>query len=93
MIKQESTKVTPESLPANLKEKRAAFSFRITIRDRDHFYKIIHWLNKNVGKGEEKWTMEGRILKSIKSGKPVSPMIYIFKEDFEEDSSLYLSLL
>ena len=96
MIKQKDPKLTPATpkvLPVNLKEQTAIHSFRVTIRDREHFYKIINWLNENVGKGEGKWTMEGRVLKSIKAGKTVSPMIYVFKEEFEESSSLYLSLL
>ena len=79
--------------PVNLKEQNAAHTFRVTIRDRDHFYKLVKWLNENVGKGEDKWTMEGRVLKTLKSGKTVSPKIYIYREDFDPSSSLYLSLL
>lgn len=84
---------TPKATPVNLKEQNAAHTFRVTIRDRDHFYKIVNWLNANVGKGEDKWTMEGRVLKSLKQGKTVSPKVYIFREEFEESASLYLSLL
>lgn len=79
--------------PVNLKEQNAAHIFRVTIRDREHFYKLVNWLNVHVGKGEDKWTMEGRVLKTIKLGKTVSPKIYVFKEDFDPASSLYLSLL
>jgi hypothetical protein len=79
--------------PVNLKEKNAVHDFRITIRDRDHFYKLVNWLNENVGKGEDNWTMEGRVLRALKQGKSVSPKIYIFREDFDTTSSLYLSLL
>lgn len=79
--------------PVNLKEKNAHHSFRVTIRDHEHFYKLVNWLNDNVGKGKDKWTMEGRVLRSLNSGKTVSPKIYIFREDFDESSSLYLSLL
>lgn len=82
-----------EDTPVNLKEKNAVHSFRVTIRDREHFYKIVGWLNTNVGHGENNWTMEGRVLKSLKQGKTVSPKIYIFKIDFDPSSSLYLSLL
>jgi hypothetical protein len=84
---------TPKVTPMNLKEQNATHTFRVIIRDRDHFYKLVHWLNANVGRGEENWTMEGRPLKSLKGGKTVNPKIYIFKEDFDEASSLYLSLL
>ena len=89
MTKQTTTKAQP----LNLKEQNAAHNFRVTIRDRDHFYKLVNWLNTNVGKGADKWTMEGRVLKTLKQGKTVSPKIYIFKTDFDPSSSLYLSLL
>lgn len=84
---------TPAQMPVNLKEKNAVHDFRITIRDRDHFYKLVNWLNENVGKGEDNWTMEGRVLRTLKQGKSISPKIYIFREDFDTTSSLYLSLL
>ena len=87
------TKSDTTAAPVNLKEQNAAHTFRVTIRDRDHFYKLVNWLNTNVGKGKDKWTMEGRALKTIKAGKTVSPKIYIFREDFDPASSLYLSLL
>jgi hypothetical protein len=77
----------------NLKKQNARHSFRITIRDRTHFYKIVNWLNENVGKGTSNWTMEGRVLKGLRSGKKVSPEIYIYSENFNPDSSLYLTLL
>lgn len=77
----------------NLKEQNAAHSFRLTIRDTVHFYKIVDWLNKNVGKGSNFWTMEGRVLRHLKRGETVSPKIYIFKPDFDANSALYLSLL
>ena len=90
MIKQKST---PKEQPVNLKEKNAAHTFKVTIRDREHFYKLVNWLNTNVGKGEENWTMEGRILKTLKAGNSVSPKVYVFKQEFDPASSLYLSLL
>jgi hypothetical protein len=83
---------TPKEI-VNLKEQNASHTFRVTIRDREHFYKLVNWLNENVGKGEDKWTMQGRVLKTLKTGKSVNPVIYIFREDFDPASSLYLSLL
>jgi hypothetical protein len=83
----------PKAQPVNLKEQNAAHTFRVNIRDKDHFYKLVNWLNTNVGKGEDKWTMGGRVLKSLKQGKTVSPKVYIFRQDFDPASSLYLSLL
>jgi len=85
--------VTPKEPPVNLKEQNAAHTFRVTIRDRDHFYRLVKWLNENVGKGTDYWTMEGRILKTLKQGKSVNPKIYVFREDFDPAGSLYLSLL
>lgn len=85
MIKQDS--------PVNLKEQNSAYTFRLTIRDTEHFYKLVNWLNENVGKGEDKWTMEGRVLRTLKLGKTVSPNIYIYKEDFDSGTTLFLSFL
>jgi len=79
--------------PVNLKEQTAKYSFRVTIRDPSHFYKIVNWLNAHVGKGTEKWTMEGHALRVLKEGKTVSRKIYIYIDNFDESSALYLSLL
>lgn len=87
MSKQET-----KALPVNLKEQNAAHTFRVMIRDREHFYKLVKWLNENVGKGADKWTMEGRVLKRLKGGT-VNPNIYIFRQDFDPASALYLSLI
>lgn len=87
MSKQET-----KALPVNLKEQNAAHTFRVVIRDREHFYKLVKWLNENVGKGADKWTMEGRVLKRLKGGT-VNPNIYIFRQDFDPASALYLSLI
>ena len=91
MKKQNNTEIT--SPPVNLKEKNASHTFRVTIRDRDHFYKLVNWLNTNVGKGVKNWTFEGRVLKTLKQGKIANPKVYIFKEGFDESSSVYLNLL
>lgn len=87
------TKQEPKVQPVNLKEQNAAHSFRIVIRDREHFYRLVKWLNDNVGKGADHWTMEGRVLKTINQGKPVNPKIYIFRPDFDTTAELYLSLI
>lgn len=79
--------------PPNLKEQNSIHSFRVKVRDREHFYKIVNWLNLNVGKGTEYWTMEGHVLRAIRDGVTVAPLIYIFKEDFDVSSSVYLSLI
>ncbi len=87
------TKQTEKAQPVNLKEQNAVHTFRVVIRDREHFYRLVKWLNDNVGKGQDKWTMEGRVLKTIKQGKTVNPKIYIFRQDFDPASALYLSLI
>lgn len=79
--------------PVNLKSKNASSTFRIAIRDREHFYAIIKWLNDNVGKGADKWTMEGRVLRALKHGNPANPNIYIFTPDFDHSAALFLSLI
>jgi len=79
--------------PVNLKEQNAAHTFRLTIRDREHFYRVVKWLNENVGKGTDKWTSEGRILKTLKQGKPVERKFYVYRQDFDEGSALVLSLI
>jgi len=87
------TKQTQKVIPVNLKEQNAVHTFRVVIRDREHFYRLVKWLNENVGKGEDKWTMEGRVLKRLKQGASVNPNIYIFRTDFDPSSALYLSLI
>jgi len=87
------SKQTSNTPPVNLKEQNAVYTFRIVIRDRDHFYQVVTWLNNNVGKGMDKWTMEGRVLKILKLGQSANPKIYIFKPDFDPESALYLSLV
>lgn len=87
------TKKDTQELVVNLKEQKAAHTFRVVIRDREHFYRLVKWLNDNVGKGQDKWTMEGRVLKNIKQGKTINPKIYIFNHDFDPSSALYLSLI
>ncbi len=87
------TAKTTEPAPVNLKAQNAEHSFRIDLRDKEHFYRVVNWLNGNVGKGSDKWTMEGRPLKSIKQGKSVNTQVYIFVADFDESSVLYLSLV
>lgn len=83
----------PGHVPVNLKEQNAVHTFRITIRNRDHFYRLVKWLNENVGKGSNNWTMQGRVLRNLKQGNAVPSKIYIFREDFDATSAVYLSLL
>lgn len=80
----------------NLKEQNATHTFTINFRDTEHFYKVVNWLNANVGKGKDKWTIEGRVkrlLSGNRTGSVVSKKVYIFTSDFDPQSSLYLNLL
>jgi hypothetical protein len=86
--------MTESNLPQSSRPSRATYSFKLTIRDKEHFYAIVDWLNKNVGKGSEFWTMEGRPLRSLqKTRTSVKKSIYIFKDDFDPASALYLALI
>lgn len=38
---------------------------KITVRDREHFYLLVHWCNKNCGQGREFWTVKGKVLRNI----------------------------
>ena len=91
-----NTQITP--LPGaeqskSIKANKSKYTFKLAIRDRPHFYKIVNWLNENVGKGTDFWTMEGRILKKLKSGQTTDTAVYIFIDDFDASSALYLSFI
>ena len=80
----------------NLKEQNAKHTFTINFRDTEHFYKVVNWLNANVGKGKDMWTIEGRVKRLLtgnRAGVTVSKKVYIFTNDFDPQSSLYLNLL
>lgn len=89
-----TTTTTPKGhAQANLKELNAVHKGQLIIRDREHFYKIVKWLNDNVGKGEDKWTMGGRVLKSLKAGNTVNTFVYIFVADEHPSPLVYLACL
>jgi hypothetical protein len=72
----------------------AKFSFELKIRDRAHFYKIVNWLNNNLGKGKNVWTMDGRILRSLRNGQEKKTKVSIFNTEVDTSSTaLFLSLL
>lgn len=83
----------PKVQPVNLKEQNARHTFSLTFRDTEHFYRVVNWLNQAVGKGTEKWTCQGHILRHLKTGKPHTSKVYVFVEDFDPASSVYLSLV
>lgn len=79
--------------PLHPKEATAKHVFRITVRDTVHFYKIVRWLNDNVGRGRTMWTMEGRVLRGLKDGKSVTRKVFIYIDEFDTSAAMYLSLL
>ena len=88
MAKREST------VPVNKKEEDARYSFSLKVRDTEHFYKVVKWLNTNVGRGSDKWTMKGKIRRQLQSGAgPVETVVYIFIDEFSEDNALFVNLL
>jgi hypothetical protein len=93
MSKKDLAKKSSGQPNPNLKEQNAKHSFRIVLRDTDHFYKVVNWLNQNVGKGTGCWTMEGSPLSRIRNGESPNIRVYIFKDNFDGSSALYLSLL
>lgn len=87
------TEQTTSDKVVNNKEQNAAFIFKVLVRDRAHFYKLVAWLNENVGRGRDKWTMHKRVLMCLKRGDVVSTHIYIFRPDFDINSAVWLNLL
>jgi len=65
----------------------------IGFRDKDHFYKVVKWLNTHVGHGKENWTIDGRVLRLLKRHAVVNRAVIIRNPAFEENDALYLSLL
>lgn len=56
---------------------------RLYIRDIDHFYQIVRWMNKNVGrttKTTKYWSMRGRVLRRV----PTNADIIIYDNNFPE---------
>jgi hypothetical protein len=62
------------------------------IRDRDHFYKVVNWCNKNIGKGSQYWTVEGRVLRFVDPAKkaynPPAKKNWLIKVPFIDVSPL-----
>lgn len=79
--------------PVNLKEQNARHTFTITFRDTGHFYRVVNWMNSQVGKGGDKWTVQGRVLKTLKQQKTVTSKVYVFVENFDESAASFLSLV
>lgn len=77
----------------NLKEQNALIKCNIIIRDVEHFYQIVKWLNKKCGSGRANWSMGGRILRHVRRGKSTETVIYIFNPHVREEDMLAFKLM
>jgi hypothetical protein len=76
-----------------IKENTDLLKVNISFRDTAHFYKVVKWLNTNVGHGKEHWTIDGRVLRLLKRSGNVNRAVIIRSTAFNPDDALYLSLL
>ena len=58
------------------------FQLKIAIRDRDHFYNIVRYLNKHVGKGKDNWNMTNGVLKKLNNYGHADAQIRVYKDGF-----------
>lgn len=75
------------------KQPKNAVAFNITFRDKDHFYRVVSWLNANVGHGKKYWTVLGRVLRNLHRGKMHTATVQVFDPEFDESNASFLSLL
>lgn len=60
----------------------------ITINNRDHFYKLVNYSNKNFGQGRMNWTSSGRILRYVDPSKnKYDPPRYVVWKIFGKKNS------
>jgi hypothetical protein len=69
------------------------YTFSITFRDTEHFYRVVAWLNHNIGHGKQNWTMDGRVLRKIKRRGECTTVVVIKSKNFNDSDALYLSLI
>ncbi len=58
-------------------------SFMFDFHSREQFYKIVHMLNGECGKGN--WTIKGRVLKSLKRIEKYSSFYKGYKEHIRKE--------
>jgi len=66
---------------------------KITFRDREHFYNVVHHLNKNVGRGSEHWKINGKVLKHLRKGQSVTVELQVFSDKISDQDILYYALI
>lgn len=74
---------------------KALLEFQFTVRDKEHFYQVIRWLNANIGHGNRNWSMTNKTLKGlIEEKKPKTAGIKIHVAGFsEQEIKVILTLL
>ena len=65
--------------------------FKITIENRDHFYRIVKFLNATCGPGKKNWTMTGRILQRVLH-RAAEVDLHIFNSDVNAEDILFMVL-
>lgn len=79
--------------PIDRNAQLASHSSDITISGLSQFYRIVNWLNKNVGQGSKYWTMNGRPMRQIKRNGVVTVTIYVFDQSFDPSNFILLNLI
>jgi hypothetical protein len=74
-------------------QKENGFSITLTIRDKDHFKKVINWLNDNIGKGREHWTCTGKVLRKLQYGRSVTTKFHFVDEGASKQVASFVALL
>ena len=69
-----------DTFPIGSNSERAVHSFGMLFQSTSQFYKVVNFLNKNVGYGRENWTTSDQPKKKIKRDGNANVRIYIFKE-------------
>ena len=68
--------------------------FEFIIRDPEHFYRVVYWMNSNVGKTKASWKMTAKTLKYLRlERKPKKVCIRIFEEGHVEEELKVLLVL
>lgn len=55
----------------------AVMSYGLQFTSLESFYELVRWLNENVGYGRDNWTMDGKVVKHLRKGRPVRVTLYI----------------
>lgn len=59
-----------KNLVAMAKSRKNKQVVTVTVVDRDHFYRIVHYCTKHYGHGSHCWTTAGRVLRFVDPARP-----------------------